>query len=88
MDRFRAAVARATEEVAAVWVAVSSRTRAGSPSWFAAEDGQGLAEYALILGLIAVVAIASLTFLGGTITELLWDPISDDFGAVLSRLGL
>lgn len=28
------------------------------------EDGQGLAEYALILALIAVVAIVSLLFLG------------------------
>jgi pilus assembly protein Flp/PilA len=35
------------------------------------ESGQGLAEYALILGLIAVVAIAALTFLGGTINDML-----------------
>ena len=35
------------------------------------ERGQGLAEYALILGLIAVVAIAALTFLGGTINDML-----------------
>jgi pilus assembly protein Flp/PilA len=32
------------------------------------EEGQALAEYALILGLIAVVAIAALTLLGGAIT--------------------
>jgi pilus assembly protein Flp/PilA len=31
---------------------------------FDAEDGQGLTEYALILALIAVVAIAALHFLG------------------------
>lgn len=31
--------------------------------------GQGLAEYMLIVGLIAVVAIASLTTLGGTLTD-------------------
>jgi Flp pilus assembly pilin Flp len=35
------------------------------------DDGQGLAEYALILGLIAVVAIAALVFMGTTISQLL-----------------
>lgn len=35
------------------------------------EQGQGLAEYALILGLIAVVAIATLVFMGSTISLLL-----------------
>ena len=31
--------------------------------------GQGLAEYALILGLIAIVAIIALIFLGGQISD-------------------
>ena len=35
------------------------------------EDGQGLAEYALILALIAIVAIAALLFLGGQINGVL-----------------
>ncbi len=35
------------------------------------ERGQGLAEYALILGLLAVVAIAALVFMGSTISLLL-----------------
>ena len=35
------------------------------------ERGQGLAEYALILALIAVLAIAAVTFLGGQINEIL-----------------
>jgi Flp pilus assembly pilin Flp len=35
------------------------------------EEGQGLAEYALILLFIAVVAIAALTFLGTSISSLL-----------------
>jgi Flp pilus assembly pilin Flp len=35
------------------------------------EAGQGLAEYALILSLIAIVAIVALAFLGGAITGLL-----------------
>ena len=33
------------------------------------EDGQGLAEYALILALIAIVAIVALIFLGGQISN-------------------
>jgi pilus assembly protein Flp/PilA len=35
------------------------------------ERGQGLAEYALILALIAVLAIAALVFLGGQINSIL-----------------
>jgi pilus assembly protein Flp/PilA len=37
----------------------------------AEEDGQGLVEYALILALIAIIAIAALTLLGGNITSAL-----------------
>jgi pilus assembly protein Flp/PilA len=33
------------------------------------EDGQGLAEYALILALIAVIAIVALLFLGSQISD-------------------
>ena len=45
--------------------------------WFASigpgndEEGQGLAEYALILALIAIVAILALIFLGDTINDLM-----------------
>ncbi len=35
------------------------------------ERGQGLAEYALILALIAIIAIAALIFLGGEISGIL-----------------
>jgi pilus assembly protein Flp/PilA len=35
------------------------------------EEGQGLAEYALILALIAVVAIVALSFLGKTVSTVL-----------------
>ena len=33
------------------------------------EEGQGLAEYALILALIAIVAIVALIFLGGQVSD-------------------
>ncbi len=35
------------------------------------DDGQGLAEYALILALIAVIAIIALLFLGGSVSKIL-----------------
>jgi pilus assembly protein Flp/PilA len=35
------------------------------------DDGQGLAEYALILALIAIVAIVALFFLGDQVSGLL-----------------
>ncbi len=37
------------------------------------EDGQGLAEYALILALIAIVAIIALIFLGTQVSDILSD---------------
>jgi pilus assembly protein Flp/PilA len=33
------------------------------------DDGQGLAEYALILALIAIVAIAALLFMGSQVSD-------------------
>jgi pilus assembly protein Flp/PilA len=33
------------------------------------EDGQGLAEYALILALIAIIAIIALIFLGNQVSD-------------------
>jgi pilus assembly protein Flp/PilA len=33
------------------------------------EDGQGLAEYALILALIAIIAITALIFMGSQISD-------------------
>ncbi len=38
---------------------------------FDREQGQGLAEYALILALIAIVAIIALLFIGGQISTVL-----------------
>jgi pilus assembly protein Flp/PilA len=35
------------------------------------DEGQGLAEYALILALIAIIAIIALIFLGGQVSGIL-----------------
>ena len=35
------------------------------------DDGQGLAEYALILALIAMIAILALMFMGGSVSKIL-----------------
>ena len=37
------------------------------------QAGQGLAEYALILALVGVAAIAAVTFMGGSINQMLSD---------------
>jgi pilus assembly protein Flp/PilA len=38
-------------------------------AWASADDGQGLTEYALVLALIAIVAVAALHLLGGKIND-------------------
>ena len=43
------------------------------------EDGQGLTEYALIIALVAIVAVAALTLLGGQIGTIFGD-INSDLG--------
>ena len=40
-------------------------------SFRSSDEGQGLAEYALILALIAIVAIVALIFLGGQVSGIL-----------------
>jgi pilus assembly protein Flp/PilA len=58
-------------------VAASPRSRRDSHmlqfmGWVARDDeGQGLAEYALILALIAIVAIIALLFLGSQVSDIL-----------------
>ncbi|MGN0547580.1 MAG: Flp family type IVb pilin [Acutalibacteraceae bacterium] len=38
-------------------------------NWLMDEDGQGMVEYALIIGLIAIVVIAALALLGPKIRD-------------------
>jgi Flp pilus assembly pilin Flp len=48
-----------------------------------AERGQGLAEYALILSLIALAVITALAFFGTQLQAVLLDPIAADIGDVV-----
>ena len=41
------------------------------------EKGQGLTEYAMILGLVAIVAVAAITLLGGAIQDIICDITND-----------
>jgi len=43
------------------------------------EKGQGLTEYALIIALVAIVAVAALTLLGGQISGIFGD-VSNELG--------
>ena len=52
------------------------------------EEGQGLAEYALILALIAIVAIVALIFLGGQVSKVLSDGRRLDLGTVRRAAGI
>jgi pilus assembly protein Flp/PilA len=47
--------------------------------FFRNEKGQGLTEYALIIALVAIVAVAALTLLGGQI-DTIFGNISDELG--------
>jgi Flp pilus assembly pilin Flp len=40
-------------------------------NWLRRQDGQDLTEYALIIGLIVIVAIIAVTALGGSISGIL-----------------
>lgn len=39
-------------------------------AWFKDEEGQGMVEYGLLIGLIAIAVIAVLVFLGPKLAEL------------------
>ena len=83
MDKLRAAVAGATERAARSRPMRSlSALLAPPPATTDDQRGQGLAEYALIMGLIAIVAIVSLIFLGASVSILFEDIINNGFDYV------
>jgi Flp pilus assembly pilin Flp len=87
MDKIRTAEGRAG---AGLWRwslrlrAAAGRLLAGQPD---AERGQGLAEYALILSLIAIVAIAALAFFGQQISSVLTDPVNEQLSGIRDLIG-
>jgi pilus assembly protein Flp/PilA len=52
-----------------IQMTLSRLVRADLPRLLEDEEGQGLTEYAMILVLIALVAIAALTLLGNSVTD-------------------
>lgn len=46
------------------------------------KSGQGLVEYALIIGLIAIVAVATLTSVSGTLKNFYFDTIPNALNQV------
>ena len=72
--------------VAHASVARPGQTRGPDADRTSNEHGQTLAEYALILALIAILVISSMAFLGGTLTDFFWNPISAEFGKVLDEI--
>jgi len=48
------------------------------------EEGQALVEYALIIGLISVVAIAALSLISGTVGDM-FDSVSASISTALSN---
>lgn len=53
---------------------------------FVEEDGQGMVEYGLILGLIAIIAIAALTATGQSVGDI-FDTISGKITGAANTVG-
>ena len=88
MDKLRAALARTAEEVARSRPMRSLRALlTPAPASKGKQEGQGLAEYALILGLIAIVAIVALIFLGTTVSGVYETIINEGFRTVTDLIG-
>ncbi len=89
MEKLRASVARAAGRVARSRPIRSLRVlMMPTPGTTDGQHGQGLAEYALILGLIAIAAIVALVFLGSSISQLFEDIINEGFDYVTTLLGI
>jgi len=55
----------------------AARTKVGAPAWRSDETGQAVVEYALILFLVALVSIAILASVGGTVSGMFSDVVND-----------
>ena len=80
MEKLRAAVAEAAQRVVRSRPVAALRAMlAPSPGTTDRQQGQGLAEYALILALIAIASIIALIFLGTSVSSLFEDIINEGF---------
>lgn len=85
MEKLRAAVNAVGDRITRSRPVALLRARFGTASSASIDQsGQGLAEYALILAGIAVVAIVSLIFLGNSVSSLFEDIINEGFRYVES----
>ena len=60
-------------------VAVARLKELANASLRRLEDGQDLLEYALLCGLIALVAFGAVTTVGNTINQVFWQTIATNF---------
>jgi Flp pilus assembly pilin Flp len=86
MDRLRNAVMRAAVQAAHLRASLFTDDADASAKPRESERGQGLAEYALILALIAIVAIAALVLLGEDIRDLVLNTIAGAIQTVIDGL--
>jgi Flp pilus assembly pilin Flp len=86
MASFTATVAGLTYRVAGWRLAFVAWATQPPPDQGDRQLGQGLAEYALILALVAISVIAALTFMGAQISAVLVDPISAEIGKVIDLI--
>ena len=49
---------------------------------FSEESGQGLTEYALIIALIAIAAVAAVTVFGNSLSNFIFTRIAQELGAI------
>jgi Flp pilus assembly pilin Flp len=87
MDKLRTAGRRAASDLRRWSLRVRATVGRAWPAQPGGELGQGLAEYALILSLIAIVAIAALAFFGMQISSVLTDPVGAQMSGVKDLIG-
>ena len=88
MDRLRSIATRATAWAARLRASppMAPHPRAAPEGRGHPERGQGLAEYSLMLALVAVVAIGALTVFGQDVRDLFLDPVLSEIQKVAENL--
>jgi Flp pilus assembly pilin Flp len=87
MDKLRTGVVVLATQASRPVPWLQRRLARGPAGKMDTEGGQGLAEYALILALITILAVGALAFVGGDIIGLLSDTVGTGFRYVAQLLG-